>query len=287
MALRFGDMPSVENKVPEAIVQSGIKVIKNRRDRELCDKLPAGTPEDIPVAAAVLPQVQAQVLQLFQRQMNHAAECGRLFQRLFNIQRDPQTSAVQISLSVGLIRGGFAELNRINHMARMVLVKYYEDCETLYLQGMKTVIDARIIAATPKPLGVQMPQPIQPPQGTPNQPSQGPPVAAPTTAPTAPMFTGQRMVPGAPTVANAAARVGQMREAQQIAQREAIAQAANVQLQAARDLKSRNLQSEEQAAIAQRSREALARQGLNTGAIMGNQRVLRSSMKKVQFPPPL
>ena len=174
MALRFGDT-EVLKRTPETMLREGMVGIKNRRDRELCDQMPGPRDTDVPVRAAVLPAVQARVAELFQRQLHHAAACGKIFQALFNLQRNPQ-GGMQISLSTGLIRGGFAELNKINAAARQVLVQYYEDCETIYLQGMKTVIDSQRAVPEPGvPLQAQaqpqaQPQARPPPQARPMQP---------------------------------------------------------------------------------------------------------------------
>jgi len=289
MALRFGDTAALDGKLPEVIVRDGVKAIRNRRDKELCDKLPASVPRDadVKVAAPIRPVVQQRVVELFQRQFVHAAECGRIFQTLFNLQRDPQTGAIQISLSAGLIRGGFTELNRINDVARKVLVKYYEDCETIYLQGMKTVIDAQIMvdaaqsqAQAQVVQGLQLPRPNV--QGGPAVPL-GPPVAPPVAAVGAPPFPGQRIVPGAKTPANAAAQVARTKQQEKNAQREALALAASQQVLAARAMNQRNKTLEAQTVEERKVAQALQRQGLNQGAILDTRR--RSAMKRVQLPP--
>jgi hypothetical protein len=144
MSQLFGDQ-RMKSADTETKVKEGIMEVQDVRDRDLCKALPADVPRDqISVSSSVSKQVYQHVGQLFQRQLQHASECGKIFQRLFAIQRDPRTGSVQISLSSNIIKGGFPEINRINHDARGLLINYYKDCETTYLHGMKTVIDSKL-----------------------------------------------------------------------------------------------------------------------------------------------
>lgn len=144
MSRLFGDQ-SMKDADPETKVSRGIMDVQDVRDRELCKALPADVSrENLIVSSAVSRQVYHHVGQLFQRQLQHAKECGKIFQRLFSIQRDPRTGVVQIALSSNIINGGFPEINRVNQDARELLINYYKDCETTYLYGMKTVIDSKL-----------------------------------------------------------------------------------------------------------------------------------------------
>jgi hypothetical protein len=61
---------------------------------------------------------------------------------LFNINKDKATGFFKISLSDNIIKKGIPEIERINYIARDVLIQYYTNCEIKYLYGMKEVIDA-------------------------------------------------------------------------------------------------------------------------------------------------
>ena len=148
MARLFGDQEMMA-KDAETKVRNGVEQIKDRRDRDLCAMLSPTDRENLGISSPVAKEVYQYVGQLFQRQLRHATECGKIFQQLFNVKRDPQTGAVQIALSTNIIQGGFPEINRINHDAREVLMNYYKDCETTYLHGMKTVIDSKIKERNP------------------------------------------------------------------------------------------------------------------------------------------
>jgi hypothetical protein len=140
MARLFGDDKTIDNtpRTDDELQRVGLKGIKNRRDRDLC----TGSPENITVPSNTTLSVYEIVNQMYKIQLTHASNCGSIFKQLFEIQRDTSSGKYRISLSNNIIRKGFPEIERINYLARDVLIKYYASCEMKYLQGMKIVLDS-------------------------------------------------------------------------------------------------------------------------------------------------
>ena len=133
----FGD-DTFNKPVSDETIKSGLKSITNRRDGELC----RGINENLTIPANVVRNVYDVVNQLYQTQVRHAAECGKIVRLLFDIQRDKSSGRYRISLSDNIIKKGFPEIERVNYMARQLLVNYYSNCEMTYLKGMKIVLDS-------------------------------------------------------------------------------------------------------------------------------------------------
>ena len=74
--------------------------------------------------------VLKKVTQLFGRQIQHAADCGNIFKQLFTTVSINGIVSVRINKIIYL--KGVLELNRINDLARNLLMRYYESCESLY-----------------------------------------------------------------------------------------------------------------------------------------------------------
>jgi hypothetical protein len=137
MARLFGDdidltLPQTE----EFIKKLGPRGIKNRRDKELCGQMDSS----IKLPYDVANKVYSIVNLLFKIQLQHASKCGALFKELFNIQSSG-TGRYNISLNDNIIKKGLPEIERLNSIARTLLIDYYSNCETKYLQGMKIVLD--------------------------------------------------------------------------------------------------------------------------------------------------
>jgi hypothetical protein len=115
-----------------------LRGIRNRRDKELCE----GTAGNINIPRAAATSVYAVINQLYQTQVEHAGKCGQIFKMLFNIEQDKSSGRYRISLSENIIKKGFPEIERVNYEARQLLVKYYTNCESTYLQGIKIVYDS-------------------------------------------------------------------------------------------------------------------------------------------------
>lgn len=167
MATLFHDTKDGTNATKTRSINSfdtGLSSIKNKRDNEMC----AGIPGDkaIPVPPQDIGNIHSIIKQLFQTQFAHATECGKIFQTLFHIQREPTTGQFRISLSDYIIKNGFPAIDQINYKARELLINYYESCETSYQVGMKLVLESkkRVNALMPKPVApvapAQMPAPV-------------------------------------------------------------------------------------------------------------------------------
>jgi hypothetical protein len=140
MSVLFGDFgPDGRPKMNEVLQREGLKGIKNRRDRDMCGDM---LDKSVAIPANAVKSVYDIVNQLYQTQLKHSALCGQIFKMLFAIEREKSTGRYRISLSNNIIQKGFPELERINYIARDVLVNYYEKCEQTYLTGMARVINA-------------------------------------------------------------------------------------------------------------------------------------------------
>ncbi len=141
MARLFGDdLDSIgAPKSNGALKEAGLKGIRDRRDKDLCGSVTG----EIIVPASITGNVYDIVNQMYKMQVEHAAKAGQIFNMLFSIKRDKPTGRYIISLSENIIKKGFPEIERINFLARDVLVKYYSTCELKYLQGMKIILDTK------------------------------------------------------------------------------------------------------------------------------------------------
>jgi hypothetical protein len=120
----------------DTIIKAGIGAIRNKRDQALCKDIP----ENLQIPSTNVNSVYQIVNKLLQIQVRHSAECGKIIKLLFNIERDKGSPRYRISLSDNIIKKGFPEIQRINYLAREVLVNYYSNCENTYAQGMKKVL---------------------------------------------------------------------------------------------------------------------------------------------------
>jgi predicted NAD-dependent protein-ADP-ribosyltransferase YbiA (DUF1768 family) len=135
MAALFGDNPGRD---VSSIRSSGLSGIKNKRDREIC----GDTKTEIRISPGVAGQVQTIVQDMFRIQYEHTKACSDIIRMLFDIRRD-SNGRTSISLSERIIKLGFPEIERINHAARELLMKYYSNCEARYVQGMAVVVQSK------------------------------------------------------------------------------------------------------------------------------------------------
>jgi len=148
MATYFGDIyiekegRKVERPI-DSLIEKGIGGIKNLRDKTFCAQ--HGN-QDIFIEPEVARQVYGVVQKLFQIQLEHSANCAKIFQMLFNIRRDSASGRVTITLHENVVRRGVPEINRINFIARDLLMKYYSRCEEGYMYGVKMVVDTEFAA---------------------------------------------------------------------------------------------------------------------------------------------
>lgn len=82
--------------------------------------------------------VQQKVGQLYGRQIAHANRCEQILKQLFTVQMVDGVKSITINKNI-FIRG-INEVNRINQLTRQTLVKYYEDCERLYREGVEILV---------------------------------------------------------------------------------------------------------------------------------------------------
>lgn len=94
---------------------------------------------DIIIPAGTVPEVMGYVRQLFAIQKEHTARVATILSQLFWIQRDKGTGQLKITIHPNIFVKGMPELNRLNALARGVLVEYYKHCEFTYRQGVAVV----------------------------------------------------------------------------------------------------------------------------------------------------
>lgn len=144
MARLFGDRGQ---RPAEEVVSAGLHGIKNRRDAALCQSRIADAKgskeirEDIMIDNPIARKVKGIVSDMFKTQLQHASNCGKIFNMLFYIKKEKDTNYYTIRLHNNVIQGGIPEVDRINRYARKVLVDYYSNCETKYMMGMKEVLE--------------------------------------------------------------------------------------------------------------------------------------------------
>jgi hypothetical protein len=137
MGKLFGDK-KYEGTLSDETIKDGLKGISNNRDTTFCK----GIDGNLTIPKNTVQNVYDVVNQLYHTQVKHSAQCGKIVQLLFNIQRDKSSGRYRISLSDNIIKKGFPEIERINYLARQLLVNYYSKCEMTYLQGMKVVLES-------------------------------------------------------------------------------------------------------------------------------------------------
>lgn len=138
MAHLFKDTAPTTTK--EIKMEKGLADIKNKRDKGMCKEL-SSEDKPIPIDSRVnINAVSAVVKELYQIQVKHAKKCGEIFKLLFDIAYDEKKNPLTISLSKNVLQGGFEEINRINGLARKVLIDYYSDCEHKYVQGVDLIV---------------------------------------------------------------------------------------------------------------------------------------------------
>ena len=92
----------------------------------------------IPLDNDTKQNVHGVVRKLFERQWDHAANCEKILKQMFTMERK-DNMPVQIKISDALLKGGIAVLNKLNAQVREILIKYYSDCESMYLVGVKHI----------------------------------------------------------------------------------------------------------------------------------------------------
>jgi len=119
-----------------------ITKLSDNKSAEKCDALNrTGLDAKYKVGTPLASQVMGAVKKLFGAQIRHAGECGRILNMLFLIKQGGETMTVRIHPA--LFTKGFPELDRINGLARQLLVRYYSNCEAIYKAGMDIIVSSK------------------------------------------------------------------------------------------------------------------------------------------------
>lgn len=149
MAKRFGD-EQISSVSDNALIQKDFKDIKNYRDKEECKQF---KDQDIPLDNGTAIKVQQVVNDLYTKQRAHSDNCMKIINQLFKITYNG-SKLVSVEIHPKVLAGGIPELERINAETRELLIKYYEECESKYIDGMQIVmdsIDSRAPLSAPAP----------------------------------------------------------------------------------------------------------------------------------------
>lgn len=135
MAVAFND---VGTTAPEKM--SDVK------SRQGCD----GADMSIALKADAIPGVYTVIRKMYEVQLAHTANAGKIIGQLFLIKYDKGAEKFTFSIHPNIFKKGIIEVERINAEARGVLVNYYKSCEGLYKIGKERVMDGRVGTATAK-----------------------------------------------------------------------------------------------------------------------------------------
>lgn len=115
-----------------------IKDIRNSVQQGICKDY---SDKVIPLTTETAQSIKQVVYSLYRRQLEHAEQCGSIFKMMFVIKKEGKEPEVQ--LSENIMQGGIPEINRINRLAREVLIQYYSDCESKYYEGIGTILRSK------------------------------------------------------------------------------------------------------------------------------------------------
>lgn len=120
-----------ESKLDIDYSKKTLENIINKRDKAMCSDIS----ENLRIPSNNVGNVYQYVSKLYKIQIKHAADCGKIITLLFNMTRDKSSGRYTFSLNDNIIKKGFPEIERINFIARDLLVRYYSNCETTYMMG--------------------------------------------------------------------------------------------------------------------------------------------------------
>jgi len=106
--------------------------VKNRRKCTIGD-----TP--IAVKKEVAGSVYDKVKLLYQIQIRHTSNAGKILAQLFTLVRDPISKKTKIHIHPDIFKKGLKEVERINVLTRSVLIDYYKSCENVYQAGVEII----------------------------------------------------------------------------------------------------------------------------------------------------
>jgi hypothetical protein len=119
--------------------------VKNRRRCTTGD-----TP--IAVKSNVANSVYEKVKLLYQIQMRHTSNAGRILSQLFTLVKDPISKRTKIHIHPDIFKKGLKEIERINVLTRGMLIDYYKSCENVYQAGAEIIKKSLEVKAEAKPL---------------------------------------------------------------------------------------------------------------------------------------
>jgi len=175
--------PSTDTKVPKGFNEIVMKTPKE------CDAIQAkadAVPDKKGVKDGgivvendnVIRQLRGVAQELLAHHVNSSIEITKFLQTVFNIDKDPSGNWRVRGIKDNLLISGFPALDKVTDIARELLLKYYEGCETKYQKGVKVWLDenkdtaAVPAAAVPPPAAAAVPPPA--PAAPPPAASAGP-----------------------------------------------------------------------------------------------------------------
>ena len=123
------------------------------------------TTGDTPIAvkANVANSVYDKVKLLYQIQMRHTSNAGKILAQLFTLIRDPVSKRTKIHIHPDIFKKGLKEIERINVLTRGMLIDYYKSCENVYQAGAEIIKKSIEVKPEAKAVGVTLPsKPVAP-----------------------------------------------------------------------------------------------------------------------------
>lgn len=119
--------------------------VKNRRK---C------TTGDTPIAVKkdVASSVYEKVKLLYQIQIKHTSNAGKILSQLFTLVKDPISKRTKIHIHPDIFKKGLKEIERINILTRNILIDYYKSCENVYQAGAEIIKKSLEVTGETKPV---------------------------------------------------------------------------------------------------------------------------------------
>jgi hypothetical protein len=86
-------------------------------------------------------QLRGVAQELLAHHVNSSIEITKFLQTVFNIDKDSSGNWRVRGIKDNLLISGFPALDSVTDIARELLLKYYEGCETKYQKGVKLWLD--------------------------------------------------------------------------------------------------------------------------------------------------
>jgi hypothetical protein len=144
--------PSTDTKVPKGFNEI---VMKTPKECDAIQTKAAGVPDGKGVKDGgiviqndnIVRQLRGIAQELLATHINSKIEITKFLQTIFNIDKDPSGNWRVRGIKENLLISGFPALDKVTDIARDLLLKYYEDCEKKYQQGVKLWVDDNKTAA--------------------------------------------------------------------------------------------------------------------------------------------